>query len=314
MSLTYTALDRKIWTTELDEFVPDHIFDMHTHLWENKFKTKDTICHNDWLDHETCMSVLYDLSAMLYPRRNVALMSFALPVINAEYDKLNEWVSSQTKSFSNSHAALLITPEMPPCDIVSMIHAFGFKALKPYHHFAKNNQGGIRSYFTEEQMSIADELKLPVILHCRKNIAEDLDELIACLKRYPNIQWVLAHCDCAFSLQRFENILCQLRMFPNLWFDNSLIHDVYIHATLLKYFDRTRILFGSDNAYMIGGCRRGKIISYTDSILWAKDLPNTTFWIYEQLRALRQACDLIGITKTETEDIFYNNATRLFGL
>ncbi len=308
----YTKLDREIWEEELEDFVPQVIFDAHTHLWSNAFVTPNTVCHNDWLEHETDFALLKSLSQVLYPGRTCDFLAFALPVIGADNDRLNEWVGSELKSISGSYGAMLVTPETLPQTIETMVRKHNFVALKPYHHFATAGVSGIKGYFTQEQMKIADALKLAVVLHCRSSIAEDVDELEEYAERYQGIRWVLAHCGSAFNPCGLENVVQRLAGISGIWFDTSAVCETYSQALLLKYFDRKRIMFGSDNALGVGGGRRGRVIACAKSVIWHKQQENTTFWMYEQLRAMRQACELLDVSRSEVEDVFYNNAISFF--
>ncbi|MDD3471061.1 MAG: hypothetical protein PHE53_13950, partial [Thermoguttaceae bacterium] len=162
-----TDLDRKIWSEELERFVPRRIFDTHTHLWSNAFTTSKTVSNNDWLERQTDFEELRNLLQALYPRRRVDVLTFALPVIGVDYDRMNRWVATELKSAPNSRGAMLVTPETPPATIKTMVKECGFAAIKVYHHYATAGSVGVSGYFTPAQMEIADELKLAVVLHCR---------------------------------------------------------------------------------------------------------------------------------------------------
>ena len=313
--LPYTDLDREIWQNELESFVPHRIFDAHTHFWSNDFVLPETVCSSDWLQHETDGKILQRLSSVLYPGRECDFLTFAQPVVGADYDRLNRWVASEAKAFSGqSRTAMLISRETPAGVIDSMVRECGFAALKPYYLSALPCAKGIRSYFTPEQMDVADGLNLAVVLHCRSGIAEDVEELLQYTVRFPHIRWILAHCGAAYNPKGISSAIRRLADRPGIWFDTSGICETYPQAVLLKYFDRKRILFGSDNALGTGGCRRGRVTAYANSVLWFKQTEHATFWLYEQLRAMQRACELMELSASETEDIFYRNAVRLFGL
>lgn len=86
----------------------------------------------------------------------------------------------------------------------------------------------------------------------------------------------------------------------------------------MKYFDREKILFGTDN--IAAGSARGKYVTFgygwegyreNDSLEHCD--PRCTFVCYEQLRSQKQAYEMAGLTKREIEDIFYRNSLKLFG-
>ena len=309
----YTELDCKIWEEKLEKFVPHRIFDAHTHFWSNRFVTPETRCDNDWLEHQTDGELLLRVSQMLYPGRTVDFLTFSMPVIGADCEHLNPWVAAEVKKLSpHSLAAMLITPDMPGEMIRTMVKTYGFAALKPYHLFAAPGRIRIRDYFTSGQMEAADEGKLAVVLHCRSGVAADIAELEECAARYPGIRWILAHCGAAFNPDFLEPVVRRLADMPGIWFDTSGICEVYPQALLLKHVSRKRIFFGSDIALGSGGCRRGRVVSLANSVLWYKNPERTTFWVYEQLLAMRRACDLMELTGAEVEDIFFRNAADFF--
>ena len=79
-----------------------------------------------------------------------------------------------------------------------------------------------------------------------------------------------------------------------------------------------RILYGADSGDV--GFERGKSIffGYSWGDLTARTFeaaghisPHMTFYIYQQLRAMRRAARLHGLTRSQIEDIFFNSANRL---
>jgi predicted TIM-barrel fold metal-dependent hydrolase len=138
-----------------------------------------------------------------------------------------------------------------------------------------------------------------------------LKELEGFNRKYSHIQWILAHCATSFHPKQLETAILRLRDLPNLWYDTSAVCETYPQALLLKYESRKRILFGTDSAIGIGGCRRGRVVSLADRVEYLKIAAHATFWCYEQLRAQRQACELLDLGRGEVEDIFRGNAERL---
>ena len=90
---------------------------------------------------------------------------------------------------------------------------------------------------------------------------------------------------------------------------------------ILKKIGVTRCMWGSDYNVSMA---EGKAISIGDSFYWInrKDIESfeskTTLHTWhvgtENLMAVRQACQLLDIKGKEVEDLFYNNAARLFDI
>lgn len=160
---------------------------------------------------------------------------------------------------------------------------------------------------------------LAITMHLSKKTGpadpENLEDLRYYTSQYPNAQWILAHCARAFNAFMLEASIHRLKDMPNIWHDTSAVNDLYSHYLLMKYEDRKRVMFGSDN--IVAGCMRGKYITYGRA--WhgyegKPDLlhcdPTPTFVIYEQLRQERQVADILGLTRQEIEEHFSGNAMR----
>ena len=86
-------------------------------------------------------------------------------------------------------------------------------------------------------------------------------------------------------------------------------------AACLQEIGGKRVLWGSDYPICM---HRGRAISWGLGQLWMVDeLTAETggcLLAAENLLATARACDLVGLDATQIQDIFYNNACRLFQL
>jgi len=112
---------------------------------------------------------------------------------------------------------------------------------------------------------------------------------------------------------------------PGLYFDNSAVLNPAVHRMALELFGPERILYGTDNPilYMRGRRRwQGrKYINHTSADLHFntdREPPEVeaayTLYMYEALRAIKSACDAVGVGPDGIEAIFGGNAQRLIGL
>ena len=309
--LQYSELDRKIWVEELDDFVPRRMFDAHVHLWNDAFATQATPQNIDWLDYNTGFAEQRQIGEIIFPGRELHYLAFPTPIKPADYDRLTPWLVSELRADPQSYGAMLVTPEMSGIYVNEYIFRYdNLVALKPYFTLTSASNPTISDYFPEEQMEVADTLGLAVILHLPDGPKLALPDLERFIAKYPRIRWILAHCAASHNPSQLERVIERLRDLPNLWYDTSGNNDLYTLMLLLKYENRQRILFGTDNALIMGGCRRSKSVSYayTTHFLHLKD---GTLRVYEQLRVMRQACRLFEVSSVGTEDLFFNNARKL---
>ena len=309
--LQYSNLDRKIWVDELNDFVPQRIFDAHAHLWNDAFATPATPHNNDWRDFNTGLTELRRISALLLPGRELHFLAFPTPINPVDFDRLNSWTAEELRADPQSYGAMLVTPEMSGNYVSEYINRYdNMIALKPYYTFTSVSNPMITDYFPEKQMEVANSFGLAVVLHLPDGPKSALSELENLVAKYPRIRWILAHCAASGNPFQLERVIERLSDLPNIWYDTSGNNEFYTLMLLLKYENRQRIMFATDNALIMGGCRRGKNISYayTTHFLYLKD---ATFRIYEQLRIMRQACRLLELSSSEIYDLFYHNTRKL---
>ncbi len=309
-------IDRDIWDKELEDFVPPLIFDVHTHLWCERYCGTGNLREN--FPVEVNLEELRKFSGQLYPGRKIDFLVMGMPLRGIDFEGQNAWLAGQTDRETNSLAGMMVTPRMSPDYLLSQVNRFGFKILKPYPLFAKDgNNCRIRDYLPESLIEAADGESLGIMLHLsRKNGISDPDnirDLKQYTRKYPHVQWILAHCARAFNPASLEQAIHTLLELPNIWYDTSAVCDLYTHLLLLKYCDRKRIMFGSDN--LMSGGTRGTYVAYAHA--WSAYQghaqlphcdPNPTFVIYEQLRAQRRAVEILGLSGTEVQNIFRYNA------
>jgi len=110
-----------------------------------------------------------------------------------------------------------------------------------------------------------------------------------------------------------------LRGLGNVWFDTSAVTEAGAFEAIVETMGHERLLYGSD--FYISHMR-GRCVAIGDSFHWfyAEDMGleekhatlKPVLIGLESLRSLRLAARRLKLTDTQVEDIFYNNAARLF--
>ena len=108
-----------------------------------------------------------------------------------------------------------------------------------------------------------------------------------------------------------------LRDLPHISYDLSAVCDTRSHYLLFKHEKLERLMFGSDN--LIAGMDHGKYVTWgrgwtfqgTANVTHCDGRATTV--VYEQLRCMKQAADMAGLSKDDVERIFWRNAADFFG-
>jgi predicted TIM-barrel fold metal-dependent hydrolase len=327
--ITYNKFDQQIWDEDLDDFVPELIFDAHTHLWADEHLPADDPGIGKMM---TCdMDKMVTWNKQIFPNRRIEYIVLGTPRVGMDVPGHNRWVHEQMQPYRNSRIHAMVTPAITPDQIRAEVETYGFTGLKPYRTFSVTgdiNQCRIHEFLTHEQMEVANDLGLWVTMHLSRyhgcadeyNL-KDLEEYTN--RRYPKIKWLLAHCARAFTYWPLPKAIERLRDMPNIWYDGSAVCDVMPHYTLFKQEDHRRILFGTDNlvANTFHGhyAAMGRFWYQIETPEYAKQENihcdhRPILSIYEQLLCMKHAAELAELTPSQINDIFYNNAKVALGL
>jgi glutamate-1-semialdehyde 2,1-aminomutase len=319
-ALTYNDFDRDFWNRKLRDFVPEKIYDMHTHLW-----TEDGQEHlppaNGGLRTEIDFAGLKHWSAQLFPEREYHFSALGTPVPGMNVQKHNSWLAEQTALDKASIAGMLVTPATSAQELKHGFEQNKFQVIKPYLLFAPDPPNAkITDFLPESLMEVINEYGKAVTLHLSMPEGISSPQNIADLKyltrKYPNIKWILAHCARAFNSIFLEKPIHILKHIPNIYYDTSAVNDLYSHYLLLKHENINRVMFGSDN--VAASCIRGKYFSYARAWQFrpgAEQLGycdgRATLVIYEQLLQQKRAADILELSNNEINKLFWENAESL---
>lgn len=133
--LSYSKFDREFWERELENFIPQKIYDMHTHLWTEKGQVHlppaDTA-----LRTEVNFSDLRHWSSQLFPGREFHFLVLGTPIPGMDTAKHNQWLAKEVAADQASVAAMVITPMTTQKELNSGFEKDNFHAVKPYRIFA----------------------------------------------------------------------------------------------------------------------------------------------------------------------------------
>ena len=325
-------VDRRIWEEELEGFVPQCVFDVHTHVFRWKFNTdpeKDTgvfamigrtFPEASWAELNAC-------DAALMPGREVHRLAFPSPFFpSCDFEASNEYVAAEVRGDPPSAALMIVEPSMTAEYLDQQVEEHGFLGFKPYRFYSTTGdpvQCRITDFFPEHQIEVAHRRGLLIMMHLARRDAigdpRNIDDLLRFSGQYPGAKWILAHCARSYSAWAIERSAGRLRGLPNVWAETSSVCESDAIEALCASIGPGRVMYGSDD--LPAGVMRGKYIAFAYAWDFLSEENHSmnlshcdrrmTFSRYEQLRAMRRASMRLGLTQGQIEDQFCNTAVGL---
>lgn len=328
-----TDLDVRIWEDELEGFVPEQIFDVHTHIYRWR----------DYHDAEKGRSPRYDIiggpypvagwdaldavDQELMPGRTIERLSFPFPFPEpCAFDDANRFIADEVAGRRGSGALMLVKPEMTADQLEHAIRQHRFLGFKPYRLYSNTGDAvncRITDFMPRHQIEVADRHGLIIMMHLSKRDGlcdpQNMRDLPDLCEDFPSAKWVLAHCGRSYAEWPIRRAASVIKGLPNVWYDTSSVCDADAIGTLMETVGPSRVMYGSDDL-PVGVCR-GKYVAF--GYAWAflsernqsLDLSHCdgrmTLVRYEQLRAMRLACRRLGLDTDQVRDLFYGTAKAL---
>ena len=207
--------------------------------------------------------------------------------------------------------------------------------MKPYYSLIpdqdpssrdKHLEASIFLFLPHEHLEVLDGRRACVMLHVPKadrlGHPKNIAEIKQIRQQYPHVLVVIAHLGRCYTLPHAQEAFPQLADDEGLYFDNSAVLNPAVHRLALQTFGARRILYGTDNPifYMRGrrqweGRTYRNRTSYPFHFNKEREAPEIearyTLYVYEALRALKQACEKNGLGPDAVEAMLHGNAAAL---
>lgn len=316
--------DNTFFARELASFVPDKVFDAHAHLWHPEFYQEVGLPH---IPRMAGYSEFCSFFKALCPGREIAALFIPHFYLPGREGQGSEWLADQVHSNSHCRGEVFIHPNDNPESIKEQVCRLGLDGFKCYHTYASTKptwQADMPEYLPEDFVRLADSQGWVITLHLVKSRAvadpSNIHWIRYYCKKYPSMKLILAHSARGFQPQHNLEGLPQLRGLDNLYFDASANCEPIAHQAVVRILGHKKLLYGSDFPIAL---ERGRSVAVADSFLWLyKSSPvwqekhaciKPVLVALEHLRSLKWACWSERLSDTQVEDIFWNNAVRLFG-
>ena len=320
-----TDLDREFFERELASFVPDRVFDAHCHLWQPEHLPPETALNLPTpVGYDECLQ----WTDCLHPGRLLAALFLPAPFVEEQLGHANEWIGRNVARDASCRGLFIVKPKDDPEWVRQEVKRLGLHGFKCYHLFAAASptwEADVPAYLPEPLVKVANDEGWVITLHLVKAHAVADPSNIQWIRRYcetyPNMTLILAHSARGFQPAHNLEGLPQLVGLDNLYFDSSANCEPIAHEAVIRIFGHKKLMYGSD--FFVSHLRGRSVAAadsflflYQDSPVWGeKHMQITPLLIgMENLRSLKWACWSQRLNDTAVEDIFWNNAAKLFGL
>ncbi len=329
-----TDYDRKVYETELRDFLPKEFIDCHVHVYEEHFPFRNkkgggsrwpSRVHGALPTEE-----LIENFKILFPENKVTPLIFG--ACGRDIPTVNEYVKN--KGAEHEFPTLYRTDaEMSAEFLEEEVKKGGFLGLKPYLNgrpmYIPAKETRIFDFLPKEHLEVCDRNGLIVMLHIprdkRLRDEVNLAQLMEIEEKYPNLKLIVAHIGRAYAKEDIGDAFEILKNTKNMVFDfTANVCDDAIEACI-KAVGPKRLLFGSD--LPIAFMRMYRIVEdgvyknvvprglygdvSDDPHMLESDETDITLMIYEQIRALKRVAEKLNLSAADVEDIMFGNAKRL---
>jgi hypothetical protein len=270
----------------------------------------------------------------VFPRREVTCIAFGFPDLDFDLEGGNRWLAGECAR-RGWYTLAVIRPQWSATQIEALLDMPGVLGVKPYYSLIRPNretrdahlEADIFDFLPHHILEVLEQRRAWVTLHvpkaARLGHPDNLRQIRELRRRYPHVVLVLAHLGRSYTEPHAWEALPHLADDPRVFFDTSAVLNPACHRAALELLGPERILYGTDNPIMYMRGRRqyaGRTYVNRTSRPFHfnrdREPPEVeagyTLYMYEDLRALRQACIELGIVdRRQIEAIFHDNAARL---
>ena len=337
-------VDRGVYERELAEFLPDRFIDVHTHVWLDAHKRHRADEHArivSWPSRVAKDCSIEDLEEsylLMFPGKSVRALIFPSVSPGDDIDRMNDYASSCSRS--HGHPALLYAhPTWTGRDLDRKIRAGRFLGVKVYLHlspaYLPRQEIRIFDFLPLHQLDVLDRGRRVVMLHIprdgRLRDPVNLEQMLEIERSFPRVRLIIAHVGRAYCDDDVGNAFERLSGTKNMVFDFAANTNDRVFEGALRAFGPERCLFGSDmpitRMRMRRICEGGRYINIVPRGLYgdvsadvnmreadAPEANQLTFFMYEEIKAIKRAMERIGLGRSDAEAVFHSSARRFLGI
>ena len=332
--------DRYIYETELKDFLPHHILDVHTHVYLEKNEPKPkagavkrTVTWPSLVAKDDPIEDLQETYRLMFPDKQVEALIFGH---KGRIPAQNEYIVESMKK-TGWPGLYFSAPEQTADEVEAEIRKGGFVGIKSYLSLSPEylpvSEIRIFDFFPPHQLERMNEMGAIVMLHIPRNgrlkDPVNLAQIIEIREKYPDIRLIIAHIGrayCEYDVGEAFDILDRTGL--EFTWDFTANCCEYAITECLRHAGPKNLMFGTDmpilrmrthrieenNTYinlvppgMYGDPSQDPHLREVSE----EEGKKITFFCYEELLAFKRACRTLGLTKQDVEDVMCNNALKL---
>lgn len=334
-------IDQLVYETQLRDFLPERIIDVHTHVWRAADYPSGAALGDartvSWPSKVADDNPIEDLLATyreLLPGKQVTPLVFpSLPENNLEV--INTYAAEVSRQ-ANVPALIFSDPAWSAEEFERRVIAGGFLGAKSYLTMAPSylptKEIRIYDYFPPHQLEVMNRRRWLMMLHIprdqRLKDPVNLGQMLEIERNYPTLQCIIAHVGRAYCNHDVGNAFEVLAETRRMCFDFSANTNDWVFARLLETVGAQRVLFGTDLPILRMRMRRTVEDDHYVNLVpkgrygdvsgdknmgevEGAEAEQLTFFLYEELLAFRRAAEEVGLSTTDIADVFYNNASKM---
>jgi glutamate-1-semialdehyde 2,1-aminomutase len=267
--------DRRLLTRAVEGFVPEKIYDIHTHLFHTRHFAEGK--RPPFLDENRGYGLkdFTEACARWLPGREVEGLFFGYPSVGNDRNGENAWMQGQISPVvksSNTRALVLAAPDDDPAAVRSLLEGGVFVGIKCYRLYAPvedTRHATIESFAPEWMWELCDAFGGVLMLHIMRDGGitdpHNVEALRRLCRRYPRCRLVLAHVARSFNYRHAREGLQAMVDLDNVVVDTSAVTQTGAFRTALEVLGPRRVLWGSD--YMVSELR-GSCFTQGDGFTW----------------------------------------------
>ena len=338
---TVTDYDKKVYEEELKDFLPEKILDVHTHVWLDELvdpndlesgDTKRTVTWPSLVAKQNSIEDLQETYRLMFPGKQVHALMFTS---RGGWDANNAYVSKVSKQ-TGWPALYYADPLESPEQLERKIREGGFLGVTSYLNrtpkYLPEAEIRIFDFFPKNQLAVLDRMGAIAMLHIprhgRLKDPVNIHQIMEFKKEFPNVRLIIAHIGRAYTKNDVGNAFETLKQAEDLMYDFCANCCEYAITELIRNVGPKHVMFGTDMPILRMRTHRieenNTYINLVPPGLYGdpsqdphlrevteEEAEKITFFAYEELLAFKRACETLGCSRQDIEDMMYNNAFEL---
>lgn len=332
--------DKKVYAEELRDFLPPKMIDIHAHVYLTKFKgeaeaVKRTVNWVSLIAEDNSFEDHQEAYRLFFPDKEVTSLMFSSIGPNDDQQAGNAYVAEAARN--EGWAGLYYSSPVEGAETLEKnILAGGFLGVKGYLDlspaYIPEAEIRILDFLPKHQLKVLDRLGGIVMLHIprhgRFRDPVNLAQILEIKQEFPNLKLIIAHIGRAYCREDIGDAFKVLERCPDLLFDFCANTNEYAMTRLLESVGPERVFWGTDAPIYRMRMRRieenGTYINLVPKGMYggpeqdshlrevsAEEAKNMTYFAYEEILAFKRAAKAVGLTKAQTDAVFYGNAKAL---